>query len=156
MTRKIKPSGATLPPIRDTSATLARVDPDKVREALGAENTAEQPAGPLGPVTLFALREELLKRLQSSGGRPALEGVTRRAKVPLNDQDWLLLEELAAAVASPGFAPSAGQVASILLTLSLHSVASRATAAGASSPLLRELAELVGAVNAPGHPKRSS
>jgi hypothetical protein len=156
MVKKINVSGATLPPIRDTSPSLARVDPDEVREALGAESTTERLKEALGPVTLFALREELLNRLQSSGGRPALTGVTRRAKVPLNDGDWLLLEELAAAVASPGFAPSAGQVASVLLTLSLHSVASRAAAEGSSASLLRELAELVGAGPSPGRTKSST
>lgn len=144
MTKKIKLSGATLTPIRDTSPVLAPVDPNQVRDALGAENTAGRLKEALGPVTLFALREELVNRLQSSGGRPALAGVTRRAKVPLNDEDWLLLEELAAAVASPGFAPSAGQVASVLLTLSIHSVASRAAGGDTSSSLLGELAELVG------------
>jgi hypothetical protein len=156
MTKKIQVSGATLPPIRDTSPPLARVDPNKVREALGAENTDERLKEALGPVTLFALREELVNRLQSSGGRPAIAGATRRAKVPLNDEDWLRLEELAAAVASPGFAPSAGQVAGVLLTLSIHSVASRATAGDASSPLLRELADLVAGESSQVRSKRST
>ena len=156
MTKKIKTVGETLPLIRDTSPSLARVDPNKVQEALGAESTAERLEEALGPVTLFALREELVNRLQSSGGRPALAGVTRRAKVPLNDEDWLRLEELAAAVSSPGFAPSAGQVASVLLTLSIHSVAARATAGGASSSLLRELADLVAGESSQVRSKRST
>jgi hypothetical protein len=79
----------------------------------------------LAPITLFAVREELVQRLQSSGGRPGLAGTTRRAKIPLSDEEWLRLEELAASLSSPGFAPSAGQVASVLLTLSLDAVASR-------------------------------
>jgi hypothetical protein len=95
----------------------------------------------LAPLTLFALREELVHRLQSSGGRPALAGTTRRAKIPLSDEEWGQLEELAAAIASPGFAPSAGQVASVLLSLSLHSVASR-VGSGELSRLARELQSL--------------
>ena len=143
MTKKIHTSEVPFQAIRDSGAALARVEAARVQEALGAESSAERLAEALAPITLFVLREELIKRLQSSGGRPALAGVTRRAKVPLNDEEWLQLEELAAAVSSPGFAPSAGQVASVLLTLSIHSFASRATSEPSSSPLLRELAERV-------------
>ena len=39
------------------------------------------------------------------GSETALAGVTRRAKIPLSDEEWVRLEELAAAVSSPGFAP---------------------------------------------------
>jgi hypothetical protein len=128
--------------IRNTSPTLPKVDPALVAKALGAEPTTESLAGALGPITLFAVREELVRRLQSSGGRPALAGTTRRAKVPLSDEEWIKLEELAAAVASPGFAPSAGQVASVLLTLSLQSVASRVASEPATSSLVGELQDL--------------
>lgn len=139
MTKKIRTTEATLPSIRDASAALPRIAPARVQEALGAEDSAEGLADALAPVTLFALREELLRRLQSSGGRPALEGTTRRAKIPLSDEEWEKLEELATAIASPGFAPSAGQVASVLLTLSLHSVASRIARGEQSSLLACEL-----------------
>jgi hypothetical protein len=132
---------------------LPRVEPARVQEALGADASAERLEEALAPVTLFALREELVKRLQSSGGRPALAGATRRAKIPLNDEEWLQLEELAAAVSSPGFAPSAGQVASVLLTLSLHSVASQTGPGQFSSTLLRELAARVAAEAPPGETK---
>jgi hypothetical protein len=148
MTKKIKTTEATLKPIRDASPPLPRVEPVRVQEALGAEPTAEGLAEVLAPVTLFTVREELVRRLQSSGGRPGLSGVSRRAKIPLSDQEWLGLEELAAAISSPGFAPTAGQVASVLLTLSLHSVAARAVSSApgqASSPMVRELADIVAA-----------
>ncbi|HEY7427282.1 MAG TPA: hypothetical protein VH682_23815 [Gemmataceae bacterium] len=148
MTKRIQPSEATFRPIRDSGPALPRIDADRIQEALGAEAAAERLKEALAPVTLFALREELVKRLQSSGGRPALAGVTRRAKVPLSDKEWLQLEELAAAISSPGFAPSAGQVASVLLTQSLHAVAlrlSQSTADPSRSPLVRELAALAAA-----------
>src|SRR4051794_33102757 len=87
--------------------------------ALGSTGATLERA--LAPITLFALREELGQRLQSSGGRPGLVGTTRRVKIPLSDQEWLQLEALAA----PGFAPSAGQVASVLLSLCVRSVASQ-------------------------------
>jgi len=139
MTKKLRTTETTLRPIRDTSSTLRRIDPAQVQQALGAEEVPAALAEALAPLTLFALREELVNRLQSSGGRPALAGTTPRAKIPLSDDEWAKLEELAAAIASPGFAPSAGQVASVLLSLSLHSVASRIGSEPASSPLTREL-----------------
>ncbi|MGH7171004.1 MAG: hypothetical protein ACRELG_12060 [Gemmataceae bacterium] len=141
MTKKIRTTEAIFQPIRDSGTALPRIDPARIPEALGAEDSAEALTEALAPVTLLALREELLRRLQSSGGRPALAGTTRRAKIPLRDEEWEKLEELATAMASPGFAPSAGQVASVLLTLSLHSVASR-IASGQSSPLARDLQNL--------------
>jgi hypothetical protein len=139
MTKKIKTTEATLRPIRDTGRVLPRIDPAQVQAALGGEEASEGLVEALAPLTLFAVREELVNRLQSSGGRPALAGTTRRAKIPLSDKEWEQLEELAAAVAAPGFAPSAGQVASVLLSLSLQSVASQVGPAQACLPLMREL-----------------
>src|SRR4051794_10022836 len=142
MTKTIRTSETTFRPVRDTATPLPRIDATQVQKALGADDSADRLADALAPVTLFALREELVSRLQSSGGRPALAGATRRAKIPLSGDEWEKLEELAAAIASPGFAPSAGQVASVLLTLSLHSVVSRVGSEPAPSPLARELQRL--------------
>ncbi len=141
MTKTSRTSEVAFRPIQDTSVSLPQIDPSKVRQALGAEDSVEGLVEALSPLTLFALREELMRRLQSSGGRPALVGTTRRAKIPLRDEEWQQLEDLASAIASPGFAPSAGQVASVLLRLSLDSVVSR-IASGQSSPLARELLSL--------------
>ena len=138
MTKPIRLTEKTLPVIRDTGTALPRIDPGQVAQALGAEEVPAALAEAMAPLTLFALREELVNRLQSSGGRPALAGTTRRAKIPLSDEEWDKLEELAAAIGAPGFAPSAGQVASVLLSLSLHSVAAR-IASGDLSPLARAL-----------------
>jgi hypothetical protein len=41
------------------------------------------------------------------------------AKVPVSAAQWKRLEELAAAVSEPGFSPSAGQVANVLLAWAL-------------------------------------
>jgi len=128
--------------IRDTSAPPARVAPAAVAAALGADAPAETVAAALAPITLFALRSELLGRLQSSGGRPALEGTSRRAKVPLGDAEWADLEKLAAVVAEPGFSPSVGQIASVLLRLSARSVVTEVERApeATASPVARDLA----------------
>jgi hypothetical protein len=154
MTRRIRTTRPTVNTIRDTSPCLPRVEPSQVAAALGAEPAAVSLDAALAPITLFAVREELVKRLQSSGGRPALAGTTRRAKIPLSDEEWLQLEELAATISSPGFAPSAGQVASVLLTLSVQAVSSRLgeSEGEASSSLTRELAARTLAESAPNLP----
>jgi len=137
MSKQIRTTEPTPRTVLDAGPSPRRVDPRDVASALGAEASGASLEDALTPVTLFALREELLGRLQSSGGRPGLAGATRRVKIPLSDTEWLELEELAAAITSPGFAPSAGQVASVLLSLSAHSVAARVS--GSGSPLVNEL-----------------
>ncbi|MCI0378206.1 MAG: hypothetical protein L0215_11420 [Gemmataceae bacterium] len=66
----------------------------------------------------------MAKRLLSAGGRPGLKGANRRTKIPLGDHEWKSLERLAKSMSKPGFSPSAGQVASMLVTLSLNAIAS--------------------------------
>ena len=75
-----------------------------------------------GPLSLFQVRQELFRRLQSTGGRPSLSETSGRKKIPLNDRQWEQLEEVASEVTSRGFSPSAGQIASVLLTLALRSL----------------------------------
>ena len=110
--------------IKNTSKTVPRLDPAKVAEALGAEPSDGVMLDGLGggPLSLHQVRQELFRRLHSTGGRPSLLGTSGRKKVPLNDEQGSELAEIASEVASPGFSPSAGQIASISLTLSLRSV----------------------------------
>jgi hypothetical protein len=159
MADRIKTSEATYKRIRDTGPALPRVEPARVQEALGAEPAAEGVHEVLAPLTLYTVREELVRRLQSRGGRPGLFGVSRRAKIPLSDQEWLGLEALAAAISSPGFAPSAGQVASVLLTLSLQALATRAVGSAPGqlpAAVVQELAALAAADSEPGRTKDDS
>jgi hypothetical protein len=123
MTKRIHASEETFREIRDTSGFLPRVDPARVKDALGAEEFTASLTESLAPVTLFAVRQELARRLQSDGGRTAPSSTPDRSKIPLSDDQWARLEELAAAIASPGFSPSGGQVASVLLSLSLNALA---------------------------------
>ncbi len=122
MTEKLHVKQPTPLRIRDTSKTLPRVSSREVAAALGAEASGLKLEQSLAPITLFAVRMELMGRLQSSGGRPALSGTSRRVKIPLGDTDWRNLEELATLVATDGVSPSAGQIASVLLKLSIQSV----------------------------------
>lgn len=67
-----------------------------------------------GYVTWYGVREEVARRLKSKGGRPGLPGSEPR-KVPLTEEDWRIVRELADAMSEPGFHPSAGQIAGVLL-----------------------------------------
>jgi hypothetical protein len=116
--RKLKPS--TMPKIIVKPSTMPKLDPAEVAKALGAKPTGVRTEGALGPITLFALRQELFRRLQSTGGRPGLPDADKVGKVPLSEKQWARLEELAAAIAENGFSPSAGQVANVLLTWALE------------------------------------
>ena len=123
--KKIRVAELTLKPIPITPSTLEPLDPAAVAAALGGEPCPEidKTGALLGPITLYAVRMELFRRLQSRGGQSDLEGNNLRAKIPLSDQDWHKLEELAVQIASlTGLSPSPGQVGSVLLSLALWSV----------------------------------
>ena len=122
MTKRIVDIGPAMRKIRDIGKTLPRVDPALVAAALGAEPIARVPPESGNPLALYAVRAEIFRRLQSSGGRPALTETDRRVKIPLSDKEWTQLESIAAAVATKTCAPSTGQVASVLLNLALRSV----------------------------------
>lgn len=109
--------------IRDSSKTLPRIDASEVQAALGAEasNLAVRGIG-VGPLSLFQVREEVFRRLHSTGGRPALTGTSHRTKIPLSDWQRKEIESIATEIASPGFSPSPGQIASVLISLSLRSL----------------------------------
>jgi hypothetical protein len=118
----------TYPRIKDASKTLPPVDASRVAEALGAEATGWKLDLGGSPLSLFQVRQELMRRLQSSGGRPCLSGTSGRKKIPLNDRQWEELEEIASQVTAPGFSPSAGQIASVMLTLALRTLRSHTDA----------------------------
>ena len=122
MTKRIRVTGPSVTRIEVSGPTVPPLDPAVVASALGAEPMPGGVEGRPGPITLYALRAELLSRRQSSGGRPGIEGTSLRAKIPLREEDWARLDSLAASLSSEGFSPSAGQVASVLLRMAIRSV----------------------------------
>jgi len=112
----------THPTIQDTSEVLRRIEPVRVQSALGAHESGFVVRAIGSPLALTQVRQELMERLRSTGGRPSLADTSRRVKVPLGERQWQELEEIAAEVSTPEFAPSAGQIASVLITLSLRSL----------------------------------
>ncbi len=137
MNKPIRVKESTQKPIRVVGSTQPRLDPAEVARALGGEPTEVTRGSAPAPLSLFAMRGELFNRLHSSGGRPALEGTSRRPKIPLSEQDWQQLENLAASLASADCAPSAGQVASVLLSRALRELAAQ----GADEKLAAALAQ---------------
>ncbi len=149
MSKRIRTTEPTVPRIHLSEPTVPRVNQQSVAEALGGEPCPERRDGQPGPITVYALRQELLRRRQSSGGRPGIEGTSLRAKIPLGERDWQRLENLAAMLSGKGFSPSAGQVGSILLSIALRSLTKDLPSpemeqAGSTNALVKELAARLG------------
>jgi hypothetical protein len=108
MTRRVRDTGAREKRLRDTGPGERRVEPADLAGALGAEPVGSAEARPV--FTVVGLHRELTERLRSTGGRPALEGATRRQKIPVTDADWDELERL-----SERLRATPGQIASVLL-----------------------------------------
>jgi hypothetical protein len=146
MPEKINVVGVKATRIRNTGPTQPRLDAAEVAAALGAEPLNVAAGKDPGPLSLAALGSVLLERLRSTGGRPALEGATQRAKVPLGEEDVERLEKVAQVVGGfLGFRPSLGQVASVILSTYLTGLM-RAThdLQNLKSQELRELASILG------------
>lgn len=122
MSKHIKITGSPQTRIRTAGDGQSRVDVAQVAAALGAEPLPGSIEGNPGPMTLYALRSELLRRRLSSGGRPGITGTSQRLKIPLSNQDWTELEGLAGELAGAAFSPSPGQIASVLLHVAIQSV----------------------------------
>lgn len=111
----IKHTGKTQRTIRHTGKTQRTVDPKTVAEALGASVVERHPH--LGvSYALSALRVDIDRRLRSTGGRPALEGATKRPKIPVKPDDWNRLQEIAGELSKHGSRSiTPAQVASALI-----------------------------------------
>lgn len=102
-----------------SSEVKRRLSPDSVAATLNAEIVGPTSAT-TSPVTFHAVREEIFRRLRSSGGRPSLAGAERRPKIPMSDGQWSEIEALAKRMEHVDFHPTPGQVASALLSVSLR------------------------------------
>lgn len=132
-TRPLGPSSSRQPRIRNSGPKQPRIDPATLAKALGAERVGRAPSGSRSPPARFALRMEVARRLSSTGGRPGLVGTTRRQKIPLSDEDWKRLEEIANSVGTEGYRPSPAQIASILLHRALDTLDEDASTADGTS-----------------------
>lgn len=80
--------------IRDIGVRSQKIESDTVAQALNAEVVSSTEIHG-SPITMYALRKAIGERLTSTGGRPSLEGNTRRQKIPISDQDWKELKHIA-------------------------------------------------------------
>lgn len=110
------------------SASARRLPLIDVGKKLGAEMVDAKPGRTGSPTDFAAVREEIFQRLRSTGGRPGLAG-TEPKKIPLTKSEWRKVEQVAHHISEPGFNPSVGQVASVLLSIVLRNVDSSIEAA---------------------------
>jgi hypothetical protein len=104
-----------------TDVPKGRVSVGDLAAALGASNVVAAPASGGSPVSWFAVRQEVARRLRSTGGRPGLPDAEPR-KVTLTQEEWDMVKQVTDAMAELGFRPSSGQVAGVLLGQAIRSV----------------------------------
>lgn len=100
--------------IVDTSPKAKTLDSIVIEKAFNA-----RPVGSSGGLDLFSVRDAMNRMLQSSGGRPSLEGASSQVKIPRIDSDWEKLEQLVLVSSGLRHKPSIGQMAAMVLHLAL-------------------------------------
>ena len=113
----IKEKDKMIKSIRDKSKAQKKISPEFIGKTLGAKKIEINIDTRKSPISLFALRQFLLERLASAGGRPKLEGTTKkRNKIPLLEDDWNKLKSLAEYYKKKdGINVSPGQIASAIV-----------------------------------------
>ncbi|MFO0966867.1 MAG: hypothetical protein U0793_14940 [Gemmataceae bacterium] len=120
MAKKVEIVGANPKKIEITDKSKRRIEPDELATALGASEAARS-APSLDLISLAELGTQLLSRLRSSGGRPALADATEICRVPLSAADIKTLEEMVAQIEkSSGAKASVGQLVSAIVRAHLH------------------------------------
>jgi hypothetical protein len=116
MGKKINVVGAKPKKIEVMDRPKRRIEAAELAATLGAERCGQSAPGPLDPIALADLGTQLLHRLRSSGGRPALADATETCRVPLSDEDIQTLETMLAQIEeATGTKPSLGQLASVIV-----------------------------------------
>jgi hypothetical protein len=129
MTNRVVLTDAPKPRVALADAPKQPAAAADIAAALGASDVADAPARGGSPVSWYAIRAEVANRLRSTGGRPGLPGAEPR-KVTLTRDEWDMVGELAKSIAQPGFRPSAGQVAGVLLGRAIRSARASLTSDG--------------------------
>lgn len=103
--------------IKDISKTQGKVSDKVIEQGLGAKKIGIKIDTRKAPISLFQLRQFLIERLISSGGRPKLKGTTKkRNKIPLLEDDWNKLKSIADYYKKKdGINVSPGQIASAIV-----------------------------------------
>ena len=121
MAERINIVGAKPKRINIVNQPKPRLDPAEIAEGLGAAPCGERISGKLDLIGLAEIGTQLLGRLRSSGGRPALADATEICRVPLSAEDVKALENLVAEIEkSSGMKPSVGQLVSAIVRSHLN------------------------------------
>jgi hypothetical protein len=116
MAKKVDIVGATPRRIEVADQPKRRINPVELAAALGGSARGRQTRGNVDLLALAELGTQLLDRLRSSGGRPALADATENCRVPLSAADVKTLETMVAEIgASTGSRPSVGQLVSVIV-----------------------------------------
>lgn len=127
MAKKIIVTGKSARQIDVSGKAQQRIEPGEFATAIGAEAIGNAHGTNIDAVSLGALGNELINRLRSTGGRPALVDATEICRVPLSVEDFKALENLTDQIArTTGTKPSPGQVASVLVRQYLKDAVSQA------------------------------
>src|SRR5438445_416641 len=94
MAKRVNIVGVQPKRVRIVDKTTRGIEPTELAAALGAEPCGERLGANLDPISLAELGTELLRRLRSSGGRPALADATEYCRVPLSIEDVEALEKI--------------------------------------------------------------
>ncbi len=123
MASRIKNKGKTETRIRARGRPEKKIGSDVVVFALGVSQENGEEVGQGGsPHIFYVMRQEIMERLESSGGRPRLRRTSIRQKIPLGVADWSLLKEIAELLREQNVLATPGQVASELLHRSLKQI----------------------------------
>jgi len=99
--------------------TLAAAD---VMTALGGRPLGINPGDDKAPVALLTIRDALMRRLRTTGGRPAFSEDGSRQRVQVSAEDWQSIVDIASHVAVGRHKASPAQVASVLIRLALERI----------------------------------
>jgi hypothetical protein len=136
MAKKVNIVGTHPKRVRVVDKPRRRIEPAELAAALGAEPCGERIGANLEPISLAELGTELLRRLRSSGGRPALADATEYCRVPLSAEDVKALEKITEHIEQKtGTKPSLGQVVSVILRDYLTHRSGRSREAGIAASL---------------------
>lgn len=127
MAKKIEIAGTRLAKVKIVDQAKRRINPEELAAALGAKSDARQSAQHLDLLSLAELGTQLLARLRSSGGRPALTDASEICRVPLSAADLKVLEGMVAQIAASGDKkPSVGQLISLIVSNHLSGLNAKA------------------------------
>jgi hypothetical protein len=93
-----------------------------VMTALGGRPLGTKSGDDKAPVALLTIRDTLMQRLRTTGGRPALSGDGPRQRVQVSVEDWQAIVDIASHAAVGRHKASPAQVASVLIHLALERI----------------------------------